>query len=169
MIVDWYVTTLIRTPGRAPADPLSCAPTLRQIEAGEVSQVAQKLADARRGDPRAQLFPEISVILMGYDQMRIGNTKLAVETMKLAVAAYPESADANDSLSDAYVADGQKELARQHAEKALALLRFRRRRFGSAARGDPRQRRGEAQRARRGPLTRARFRRFGTAPGSLVS
>jgi len=28
----------------------------------------------------------------------------------------------NDSLSDAYLADGQKELARQYAEKALALL-----------------------------------------------
>ena len=59
---------------------------------------------------------------MGYDQMRVGNTKLGVETMKLNVTAYPNSADANDSLSDAYLADGQKELARQHAEKALALL-----------------------------------------------
>jgi len=122
LIVDWYATTLIRTPGRAPADPLACAPILRQIEAGEVEQVAQQLAETRRRDPQAQLFPEISVTLMGYDQMRVGNTKLAVETMKLNVTAYPESADANDSLSDAYLADGQKELARRHAEKALALL-----------------------------------------------
>ena len=122
MIVDWYVTTLIKTPGRAPADPLACAPILRQIEAGEIAQVTQQLAEARRRDPQAQLFPEISVTLMGYDQMRVGNTKLGVETMKLNVTAYPESADANDSLSDAYLADGQKDLARQHAEKALALL-----------------------------------------------
>ncbi len=122
MIVDWYVTTLIRTPGRAPADPLACAPVLQRIEAGDVARVSRQLAEARRTDPEAQLFPEVSVTLMGYDQMRVGNTKLAVETMKLNVTAYPASADANDSLSDAYLADGQKDLARQHAEKALALL-----------------------------------------------
>jgi pimeloyl-ACP methyl ester carboxylesterase len=121
-IVDWFVTTLIQSPGRAPADALSCAPILRQIEAGEVAQVAQKLADARRSDPQAQVFPEISVILMGYDRMRIGDTKLGVETMKLAVAGYPESPDAHDSLSDAYLADGRKDLAREEARKALSLL-----------------------------------------------
>jgi pimeloyl-ACP methyl ester carboxylesterase len=121
-IVDWYVTTLIRTPGHAPADPLACAPVLLQVQAGEIASVAQQLAESRRDDPQAQLFPEISVTLMGYDQMRVGNTKLGVETMKLNVTAYPNSADANDSLSDTYLADGQKELARKHAEKALALL-----------------------------------------------
>ncbi|MBZ5616502.1 MAG: hypothetical protein LAO23_21035 [Acidobacteriia bacterium] len=33
-----------------------------------------------------------------------------------------KTADAYDSLSDAYLADGQKDLARQTAEKALVLL-----------------------------------------------
>jgi pimeloyl-ACP methyl ester carboxylesterase len=122
MIVSWYVTTLIKTPGRAPAEAIACAPILRRIEAGEVAEVSRELAQARRKEPEAQLFPEISVTLMGYDQMRVGNTKLGVETMKLNVTAYPDSADANDSLSDAYLADGQKDLARQHAEKAIALL-----------------------------------------------
>ena len=42
--------------------------------------------------------------------------------MKLLVTAYPESADANDSLGDAYLANGENDLARQYAEKALALL-----------------------------------------------
>lgn len=32
------------------------------------------------------------------------------------------SADANDSLSDGYLGDGQTDLAREYAEKALALL-----------------------------------------------
>jgi hypothetical protein len=36
--------------------------------------------------------------------------------------AYPDSADANDSLAGAYLDDGQKDLARQYAQKALALL-----------------------------------------------
>ena len=42
--------------------------------------------------------------------------------MKLVLLAYPDSADANDNFADAYLRDGQKDLARQHAEKALALL-----------------------------------------------
>ena len=36
--------------------------------------------------------------------------------------AYPDSADARANLADAYLADGQKDLARQYAEKALAML-----------------------------------------------
>jgi hypothetical protein len=36
--------------------------------------------------------------------------------------AYPNSADGASSLSDAYLADGDKDLARQYANKALALL-----------------------------------------------
>jgi hypothetical protein len=43
-------------------------------------------------------------------------------TVKLVVNAYPDSADAYGSLSDAYLADGEKDLARQTAEKALTLL-----------------------------------------------
>lgn len=37
-------------------------------------------------------------------------------------APYPESADAHETLAEAYLANEQKDLARQHAEKALALL-----------------------------------------------
>jgi hypothetical protein len=48
----------------------------------------------------------------------------ALEIMKLNVTAFPESPNAYDSLSDAYLANGQKELARQNAEKALELLAF---------------------------------------------
>jgi hypothetical protein len=44
--------------------------------------------------------------------------------MKLNVTAFPESPNAYDSLSDAYLADGQKELARQNAKKALELQAF---------------------------------------------
>jgi len=42
--------------------------------------------------------------------------------LKLNAAAYPNSPNVYDSLSDAYLADGQKDLARQNAQKALELL-----------------------------------------------
>jgi tetratricopeptide (TPR) repeat protein len=123
IIVDWLVTTLIKTPGHAPADTVASAPILNQIRMpGGVAQVTRQLMEARRKDPAAQLFPEITVSIIGQDHLRAGEPKLAVEVFKLNLLAYPDSADANDNLADAYFADGQKDLARQYAEKTLAIL-----------------------------------------------
>jgi dienelactone hydrolase len=123
IIVHWFVTTLIKTPGQAPADTVASAPIINQIELpGGIAQVTQQLTEARQKNPTAQLFPEITVSILGQDHMRAGETKLAVEVFKLNLLAYPDSADAHTNLADAYLADGEKDLARQHAEKALALL-----------------------------------------------
>jgi dienelactone hydrolase len=123
IIVDWFVTTLIKAPGHAPADTVGSAAILNQIRMpGGVAQVTQQLMEARQRDPRAELFPEITVSIIGQDHMRAGEPKLAVEVLKLNLLAYPESADAHETLAEAYLADGQKDLAGKHAEKALALL-----------------------------------------------
>ena len=123
IIVDWFVTTLIKTPGHAPADTVASALVINQIRTpGGVAQVTQQVIEARRKDPDAQLFPEITVSTIGQNHMRAGEPKLAVEVLKLVLLAYPESADANETLAEAYLADGQKDLARQRAEKALAIL-----------------------------------------------
>ena len=78
--------------------------------------------EARQKDPQAQLWPEITVDIIGSDHLRVGETKAAIEIFKLNLLAYPKSADAHGDLADAYLADGQKNLARQYAEKALAML-----------------------------------------------
>ena len=123
IIVHWFVTTLIKTPGHAPADTVASAAIIDQIRMpGGVAQVTQQLMEARRKDPEAQLFPEITVSIIGQDHMRASEPKLAVEVLKLVLLAYPESADANETLAEAYLDDGEKDLARQHAEKALAIL-----------------------------------------------
>ncbi|HET9795966.1 MAG TPA: alpha/beta fold hydrolase [Thermoanaerobaculia bacterium] len=123
MIVDWLVTTLIRTPGHAPADTLASARTLEEIQTpGGAARVAQRLTEARRRDPRAQLFPEITASIIGQDHMRAKEPKRAVEVLELVLLAYPDSADAHETLAEAYLADGRKDRARQHAERALALL-----------------------------------------------
>ena len=59
---------------------------------------------------------------VGYEHIQAGDTKGAVEIMKLNLAAYPNSPNIYDSLGDAYLANGQKDLARQNAKKALELL-----------------------------------------------
>lgn len=69
-----------------------------------------------------ELFPEITVSIMGQDDLRAGEPQAAVEVLELNLLAYPVSADAHETLAEAYLAKGQKDLARQHAEQALALL-----------------------------------------------
>ena len=68
------------------------------------------------------MFPEITASIVGQDFLRAGDTKSGLEVFKLVLLAYPDSADANDNLAGAYLKDGQKDLAKQHAEKALAIL-----------------------------------------------
>ena len=128
LIVDWYVTTLIKTPGHAPKDPNPPAVSadvqiLNTIEQpGGVARVTSQLEEARRRDPSATLFPEGLVNVMGYEHLQSGDAKTAIDILKLNAAAYPNSPNVYDSLSDAYLADGQKDLARQNAQKALELL-----------------------------------------------
>src|SRR6476620_1491842 len=145
IIVDWFVTTLIKTPGHAPAETVASASVINQIQMpGGAAQVTQQLVEARRKDPDAQLFPEITVSSIGQDHVRAGKPKLAVDVLKLVLLAYPESADANETLAEAYLADAQKELARQHAEKALALLDSHR--LPASSWTDTEQYRGEIRR-----------------------
>jgi hypothetical protein len=136
-IVDWFVTTLIRTPGHAPVDAVAAAVILNQIEMpGGVAQVTQRLKDARDKHPKVELWPEVNVDIIGEDHMRIADAekkaghlqeaemerKAGIEIFQLNLLAYPDSADAHANLADAYLADGQKELAREYAEKALAMI-----------------------------------------------
>src|SRR5205807_9949877 len=103
IIVDWFVTTLIKRPGHEPADTVASASVINQIQLpSEGAQVTQQLIEARRKDPDAQLFPEITVSTMGQDHMRTAKPKLSVEVLKLVLLAYPESADANETLAEAY-------------------------------------------------------------------
>jgi len=128
IIVDWYVTTLIKTPGRAPATKDAPAipaevHILDQIDQpGGSAKVRQLLEQTRKHDPKATLFSEANVNFVGYDHIQSGDSKGAIEILKLNSDAYPNSPNVYDSLSDAYLADGQKDLARQNAKKALELL-----------------------------------------------
>jgi tetratricopeptide (TPR) repeat protein len=137
IIVNWFVTTLIKTPGHAPVDALASAAILNQLWTSEgVARVKQQLMEARRKDPQVQLFPEINVDIIGEDHVREGESEreaghlreakmeidTAIEIFKLNLLAYPDSADAHYNLADAYLKNEQKDLARQYAEKALAMI-----------------------------------------------
>jgi len=145
IIVHWFVTTLIKTPGHSPADALACAPILSLLQtSGGAAHAMPQLLQARLKDPQAQLWPEVAVDIIGEDFQRAGDLKDAIEIFKLNLVAYPDSADANSNLADAYLADGQKNLAQHYAEKALALLDSHA--APASSWSDTEQRRGEIRR-----------------------
>src|SRR5271165_2786451 len=137
IIVQWFVTTLIKTPGHAPVDPLATTAILNQLAVpGGAAQVTHRLLEARKRDPKAQLFPEVSLDIIasgllfqadtdekaGHPREATMEMKAAIKIFKLNVLAYPDSVDARFNLADAYSQVGEKALARQYAEKALAMI-----------------------------------------------
>lgn len=149
-ITDWYVTTLIKTPGHAPKPKQAFKPSpvvvaLSTIDQpGGVAKVRAMMKEEAKKDPGATLLPEATVNLIGYEFIQTGDTKTAVEIMKLNVEAYPESPNVYDSLADAYVAAGEKDLARQNSQKALELL--------ASDTTDPQQRRDAIKASAEGKL-----------------
>ncbi|HUE54949.1 MAG TPA: alpha/beta fold hydrolase [Candidatus Udaeobacter sp.] len=128
MIVDWFVTTLIKTPGSAPATRASASPSrapsiLEIIDSpGGAGKVAEILASSRQNGSNSVPFSEGITNVLGYEHLTASDTKGAIEIMKLNVMGYPDSPNVYDSLADAYLADGQKGLAKVNAQKALELL-----------------------------------------------
>ena len=128
LIVNWFKTTLITTPGHAPSPkqatkvPAEVAVLDEIDQPGGPAKVSKQLQQARQKDPNTQLFDEALVNIMGYEHQGQGDTAGAIEIMKLNVEAYPKSPNTYDSLGDIYLAAGNKELARQSAQRALDLL-----------------------------------------------
>jgi tetratricopeptide (TPR) repeat protein len=119
---------LISTPGKAPvskekaAVPVNISILDTIDQPGGALKVEEKLTEAQKRDPSATLFDEATVNFIGYEHMQAGDLKNAIAIFKLSVMAFPNSPNVYDSLGDAYVADGQKQLALKNARKALELL-----------------------------------------------
>ncbi|HKE57936.1 MAG TPA: serine hydrolase [Pyrinomonadaceae bacterium] len=66
-------------------------------------------------------FAENELNTLGYQLMRAGKTKEAVEIFKLNVEAYPKASNTYDSLAEGYLNLGERELAITNYRKALEL------------------------------------------------
>ena len=60
--------------------------------------------------------------LYGYQLMQEGATEDALIVLQMNAEAFPSSANVYDSVSDAYLASGNKEEALRYAEKAIKML-----------------------------------------------
>lgn len=66
-------------------------------------------------------FDEGDMNAVGYQFMQLGKMKEAIAIFKLNVAKFPESGNVYDSLGEAYLNNGDKELALYNYKKAVAL------------------------------------------------
>lgn len=77
--------------------------------------------ELKRSYPEATLVQERTINTLGYQLLRIKKLKEAIEIFRLNVEAYPKSANTYDSLAEAYMANGNKELAFEYYKKALEV------------------------------------------------
>ena len=126
-IVAFLVDTMVTSPVdlKAPVPPRkSEASELFALmnQSGRAAKAAAVFHEARKRDPNAIVFPEYPVNLLGYAKLQAGDKQDAIELFKLNTEAYPASANAQDSLSDGYLATGQNNLALAAEQKCLELL-----------------------------------------------
>jgi dienelactone hydrolase len=127
MIVAWFNATLRNSP--APPATHALAPWSAESrflsladEPDGLHKAELMFADAQRANPKTVLFSEAVMNRIGYGSLAAGDIEGAIALFQMNVVVYPNSPNVYDSLSDAYLADGQKDLARQNAQKALQLL-----------------------------------------------
>ncbi len=81
-----------------------------------------KLYRAFKADPtNAYVNTERSINNLGYRLREMKRLEQAIEIFKLNVESYPQSANAYDSLAEAYMIKGDKELAVKNYERSLEL------------------------------------------------
>jgi dienelactone hydrolase len=125
-LVAWYTDTLVTRPADRTSTAVKNSPmrdfwrlASSPTGAAEAVQVFNAIPKSGRG---AELFPEAQINLLGYSHLQAGRADAAIQLFKLNTVAYPDSANTYDSLGDAYLANGQNDLALQASERALAML-----------------------------------------------
>ena len=132
-VLAWLETHLRNAPTTRPAktSPASTAaggPTIVEQfwttlnQPGGVDRARQLYDEAKSRDKSVVLFPEPETNLLGYALLQDGKVKDAVVVFQLNVEGYPRSANAYDSLSDGYLAMGNKEEALKYARKTIEML-----------------------------------------------
>ena len=112
----------LTTARTAPSEPISPSALQRLINDRGVEAAIKRLNELRTTHPKAVVLEENSINALGYALMNERRVADAVKVFEHAVAMYPDSANAHDSLGDAYEASGRFVDAIRESERALALL-----------------------------------------------
>jgi CubicO group peptidase (beta-lactamase class C family) len=90
------------------------------LKSGGVAAAA-KYHELRKSEDDDYRWDEAGINILGYHLMNIGRVKDGIEILKLNIEAFPKSANAYDSLGEAYMKDGQKELAIANYKKSVEI------------------------------------------------
>jgi len=131
LIAQWFRVVFLNDPNDMSASPpaangVPLAPAvlqgLKSIDrpGGAAAMLARRTsASAAPADPA---LPEYIVNWLGYEHLASKDAATALDIMKLNAARYPSSANAQDSLGDAFLAAGDSASALAAARKTLDLL-----------------------------------------------
>ncbi|HYE73813.1 MAG TPA: hypothetical protein VEF04_10790, partial [Blastocatellia bacterium] len=95
---------------------------LALIRGEGVSRAIAVYEQAKRADPNAPLFAEVTHISMGYRLLEDGMKKEAIELFQFGTTLYPTSTHMLIGLSEAHIAIGNKEQAINQMEQSEKLL-----------------------------------------------
>jgi dienelactone hydrolase len=124
-LVQWFSAILGNTPA---ALPVTNGPQLtadmREFLLGidRPGGAAAALTRLSAGASVPPNVPEFVVNRLGYEYIQMRDAATAIEVMTLNTKLYPDSANAYDSLADAYLAAGDKASALTAAQQTLAAL-----------------------------------------------
>jgi tetratricopeptide (TPR) repeat protein len=103
------------------ARPLIGEVLFKTIQANGIEAAVKQYHELKATQSDAYDFSEDEFIGLGYLLLHQKRTKEAIEIFKLSVEAYPESYNTYDSLGEAYMGNGEKDLAIRNYEKSLQL------------------------------------------------
>ena len=126
-IIAFFVDTLITSPVNSKVAITPRKTAVSEFwaianEPGGAERAAQFFHDTHKHDPDALVFDELPVNLLAYDRLQAGDKDDAIFLFKLNTEVYPASANAEDSLSDGYLAEGKNDLALAAEQKCVELL-----------------------------------------------
>lgn len=86
-----------------------------------VEAAVQYFHRKRKMEPDTVFFEEMEMNVLGYRFLQRGKVADAIKLFRLNTVAYPDSGNVYDSLGEAYLKNGQKELAVKNYQKSLKL------------------------------------------------
>jgi len=92
-----------------------------QLVAGKFAEAIEAYKKIKRESPNNNAVAEARLNSVGYSLLEQKKIAAAIAALKANVELYPQSANVYDSLGEAYMANGEKELAGANYKKSLEL------------------------------------------------
>lgn len=120
-IASGIASILYNQPYEAPKQSIA-ETLLKTIGEKDVASAIKQYRELKAGATAKQYdFAETELNVLGYRLLQLKKVAEAIEIFKLNVEAYPQAANAYDSLGEAYMVHGDKDLAIANYKKSLEL------------------------------------------------